>query len=70
MKSDLSKPVEIPEIIAAKNLHDENDDASSNSEEDSDSENSDDSANDEDEKTSKFVNAARPRNESLESKKV
>ncbi|XP_043464414.1 serine/threonine-protein kinase RIO1-like [Leptopilina heterotoma] len=70
MKSDLSKPVEIPEIIAAKNLDDEDDDASSNSEEDSDSENSDDSANNEDEKTSKFVNAARPRNESLESKKA
>lgn len=70
MKSDLSKPVEIPEIIATKDGNLNDDISSSNSDVDSDSENSDNEMNNEDEKNSKFINAARPRNESLESKKV
>lgn len=69
MKADLSKPAEIPEIIATKDDH-LGDVNSSNSEEDSDSDDSDDSTNNDNEKDSKFINAARPRNESPESKKA
>ncbi|XP_076639601.1 RIO kinase 1 [Colletes latitarsis] len=72
LKADLSKPINTPEILAShsKKISDaeEKDDSSEeidNSEEDEDSE-EESVLNSE----SKFVNSARPRNESLESKKA
>ncbi|EZA60946.1 hypothetical protein DMN91_004786 [Ooceraea biroi] len=74
LKADLSKPAETPEILADK-YNKENKDTRVGS--DGDSENSDNSSDEtdsetesEDENKRKFVNSARPRNESLESKKA
>ncbi|XP_072766157.1 serine/threonine-protein kinase RIO1 [Anoplolepis gracilipes] len=70
LKADLSKPAETPEILADKhkkdnkNIEDESDTCSSEGSDNSDSE------NDSEDNKSKFVNSARPRNESPDSKKA
>ena len=67
-------PAKIPEILATKNRPNKSDDDNvSNTSDEGDSENSDvdsDSEDSEGNQTSKFVNSARPRNESSENKKV
>lgn len=76
LKADLSKPAETPEILANKhkknnkNIEEENSSCCSSSEDsdNSDSENNSETKSDDNE--SKFVNSARPRNESPDSKKV
>ena len=74
LKSDLSAPAKIPEVLANKNLYvisDKDTDVSNNEEENSN--NSEIGANSEDSKDDtekKFINSSRPRNESPESKKV
>lgn len=71
LKADLSKPAETPEILADKHkkynkdVEEESDSSCSSSE---DSDNSD--SENESENRSKFVNSARPRNESPDSKKA
>lgn len=77
LKADLSKPAETPEILANKHKTDnksmkERSDASTSSEDsnDSDSENESETGSEDDNNRSKFVNSARPRNESPESRKV
>lgn len=77
LRADLSKPLDIPEILAkdreSKSGGSLNARVSSgeedNSEDDSDEETSDDDT-DENEGGTKFVNSARPRNETIEDKKA
>jgi len=74
LKADLSKPAETPEILANKQKTDsesikEGSDACTSSEDSDDSENGGETDS-EDNNKSKFVNSARPRNESPESRKV
>lgn len=76
MKADLSKPAETPEILAnkhktdSKSIKDGNDTCTSSEDsENSNSENESETSN-EDNNKSKFINSARPRNESPESRKV
>ncbi|KAL6260388.1 hypothetical protein P5V15_007916 [Pogonomyrmex californicus] len=74
LKADLSKPAETPEILASKHkdkdMKKENDSyTSSENSDNSDNENESETSN-EDNKQSKFVNSARPRNESPESRKA
>lgn len=74
LKADLSKPAETPEILAnkhkadSKSMKEGSDRTSSEGSDDSDSEN--ESETDSEDNKSKFVNSARPRNESPESRKV
>lgn len=73
LKADLSQPAETPEILADKYEKDKEDTRveSDDSEDSNTSDNETDSETEsENEIKSKFVNSARPRNESLESKKV
>lgn len=75
LKADLSKPAETPEILANKhkknNKDVEEENSCSSSSEDSDnSDNENDSETQSDDNKSKFVNSARPRNESPDSKKA
>lgn len=77
LKADLSKPAETPEILANKHKTDnknikEGSDANTSSEDsdDSDSENESETGSENDDNKSKFVNSARPKNESSESRKV
>lgn len=70
LKADLSKPAETPEILADKHKKNNKD-----VEEESDSCSSSEGSNNSDseneiENKSKFINSARPRNESPDSKKV
>lgn len=72
LKANLSEPMKTPEILA-----DECNKSNDNLNAESDTENSDDSGDENDStsdtqdgNTRKFVNSARPKNESLESKKV
>lgn len=71
LKSDLSKPINTPEILSKDlkktNNMEEKDDLS---EDIDDSENESSEEEDVTENESKFVNSARPRNESPDSKKV
>ncbi|KAL0124767.1 hypothetical protein PUN28_006551 [Cardiocondyla obscurior] len=76
LKADLSKPAETPEILTNKHKADsksmkDGSDACTSSEnsEDSDTENESETDSEDDNK-SKFVNSARPRNESPESRKM
>lgn len=67
LKPDLSKPIDTPEILS-KNWKDNTEEKGNSSEEiDSEDENS---KKENTENESKFVNSARPRNESPNSKKV
>lgn len=75
LKADLSKPAETPEILANKHKADSGDtkegsDASTSSEDSDDSDSENESEIDSEDNKSKFVNSARPRNESPESRKV
>lgn len=75
LKADLSEPAETPEILANKhkknNKDVEEENSCSSSSEDSDNSDSEnDSETQSDDNKSKFVNSARPRNESPDSKKV
>lgn len=74
LKADLSRPAETPEILANKHnkegdeiveKEDDNSEYSDSTDDESDSERESG-----DESASKFVNTARPRNESPESRKV
>ncbi|XP_033230984.1 serine/threonine-protein kinase RIO1 [Belonocnema kinseyi] len=74
LKADLSMPAKIPEILATKdrsNKSDEDGVTSSSDEEDSENSDLEDYSEDsEGNKISKFINAARPRNETSENKKA
>lgn len=68
LKADLSKPVDTPEILVKKGKEENNDiDRPTESE---DSEEEDSEEDDAGDCETKFVNSARPKNESLESKKA
>lgn len=69
LKADLSKPNESPEIIADKSKKNNVDNNTAEESESSDSEDSEEEQSSE-ENESKFVNSARPRNETPESKKA
>ncbi|XP_050464606.1 serine/threonine-protein kinase rio1 isoform X2 [Cataglyphis hispanica] len=72
LKADLSKPAEAPEILVDKHRKDKNIEKESDtcsSSEDSDNSDSENDSESEDNK-SKFINSARPRNESPDSKKA
>lgn len=72
LKADLSKPAEAPEILLDKHRKDKNIEKESDtcsSSEDSDNSDSENDSENEDNK-GKFINSARPRNESPDSKKV
>lgn len=74
LKADLSKPAEAPEILADKHKKDKNtekeSDTCSFSEDSDNSESENDSETKSEDNKSKFINSARPRNESPDSKKV
>lgn len=75
LKADLSKPAEIPEILANKLKIDskstkERNDTCTSSENSDNSNNENESEISNEDNKSKFVNSARPRNESPESRKV
>ncbi|XP_015590814.1 serine/threonine-protein kinase RIO1 [Cephus cinctus] len=73
LRADLSKPADVPEILASKDekkkLENEEDDESLESNETSENDSSNDD-NDEDNENSKFVHTGRPRDESPESRKA
>lgn len=71
LKPDLSKPIDTPEILS-KNLKETNntEETNNSSEEIDDSEDENSEEEDIAENESKFVNSARPRNESPNSRKV
>lgn len=74
LKADLSKPAETPEILANKHKADnkskEGSDTCTSSEDSDDFDSENESETDNEDNKSKFVNSARPRNESPESRKV
>ncbi|KAM0735907.1 Serine/threonine-protein kinase RIO1 [Formica fusca] len=74
LKADLSKPAEAPEILADKHKKDKNtekeSDTCSFSEDSDNSESENDSETKSEDNKSKFINSARPRNESPDSKKA
>lgn len=74
LKSDLSSPAKVPEILEKKHNKDRTSSCNSDSEssEDDSESDSEDNSEAESEKSvkSKFVNSARPRDESPESRKV
>ncbi|XP_071561482.1 serine/threonine-protein kinase RIO1 isoform X1 [Temnothorax nylanderi] len=75
LKADLSKPAETPEILANKHKADsksmkEGSDADTSSEDNDDSDSENESETDSEDNKSKFVNSARPRDESPESRKA
>ncbi|XP_070164692.1 serine/threonine-protein kinase RIO1 [Polyergus mexicanus] len=74
LKADLSKPAETPEILADKHKKDKNigkeSDTCSSSEDSNNSDNENDSETKSENNKSKFINSARPRNESPDSKKA
>ncbi|XP_054014293.1 serine/threonine-protein kinase RIO1 [Hylaeus anthracinus] len=68
LKADLSKPLDTPEILAKDSDVEEKDDSSEETDNSEEGENSEEEGALDNE--TKFVNSARPRNESLESKKA
>lgn len=70
LKADLSKPAETPEILADKKDKDTRKENDNSEDSDDFSSGTDSETESENESKNKFVNSARPRNESLESKKV
>lgn len=75
LKADLSKPAEIPEILANKHKTDskstkEGSDVCTSSEDSDNSDSENESETGSEDNKSKFINSARPRNESPESRKV
>jgi len=73
LKADLSKPAETPEILANKHKADstkEGSDTCTSSENSDESDSENESETGSDDNKSKFINSARPRNESPESRKV
>lgn len=68
MKSDLSAPTSVPKLLEKKyqKTYEKSDNSDYNDSDDTKSEEDDE----EDERISKFVNSARPKNETTEEKKV
>lgn len=77
LKKDLSKPTEVPEILAAKQRDDDDNDTGKESDDREDSEDDSEEEEDEnkeekteDENTDKLLNTVRQKDESLETKKA